>query len=135
MQWHTKVDYLTDLPLVYTFGFLVLDERAFAKISAEDRAIVREVWERVHREFDQRGLEDDQAAKQAILKTGVKLVVPDDKDFDELRSVLAENNRQLAKKGEFSEAAYDEMLGYIAEYRSKHADASDEESAEPVAAD
>lgn len=123
MQWHTKVKYLTDLPLVYTFGFLALDKSAYAQIPAEDRAVVREVWERVHREFDQAGLDDDLAAKQAILNTGVQLVVPNDQDFEELRSVLAENNRELAREGQFSEELYDEMLGYIAEYRREHAEA------------
>ena len=136
MQWHTKVDFLTDLPLVYTFGFLVVDKRAFARITnPADQAIVREVMERVHRDFDQRGIKDDEEAKQAIINTGVELVVPDEKDYEELRAVLAANNRQLAKDGQFSEALYDEMLGYVAAFRREHAAAPEDESAEAVAAD
>jgi TRAP-type C4-dicarboxylate transport system substrate-binding protein len=136
MQWHTKVDFLTDLPLVYTFGFLVLDKKAFARIEdPADRAIVREVMERVHKDFDQRGIKDDQEAKQAIVKTGVELVVPNDQDYQELRNVLAANNRRLAEEGQFSEELYDEMLGYIAEYRRGHDDGAVEESAAAVATD
>jgi TRAP-type C4-dicarboxylate transport system substrate-binding protein len=132
MQWHTKVDYLTDLPLVYTFGFVAIDKRAYNRITdPADRAIVREVMDRVHREFDQRGIEDDQEAKQAIINAGVELVVPNEKDYEELRAVLAENNRRLAREGQFSEDLYDEMLGYIAEYRAERDDAS----AEAVSAD
>ena len=131
MQWHTKVDFLTDLPLVYTFGFLVIDKRAYSKIAPADQAIVREVMERVHREFDQRGIDDDQEAKQAIINTGVELVVPDATDYQALRSVLAENNRRLAREGQFSEELYDELLGFVAEYRREN----DAAPAESIAAD
>ena len=31
MQWHTKIKYITEIPLVYTVGFMAIDERAFGK--------------------------------------------------------------------------------------------------------
>ena len=123
MQWHTKVDYLTDLPLVYTFGFLVFDKKAFERIKdPADRAIVADVMQRVHLEFNESGLDDDRKAKQAMINQGIERVVPNSADFEELRSVLAENNRKLAREGQFSEELYDEMLGYIEEYRREQSD-------------
>ena len=120
MQWYTKVDYLTDMPLVYTFGFMALNEQAFEKIDAADQAVVREVMARVHARFDDAGIEDDRAAKQALFNQGIERVVPDAEDFVEIRGVLAENNRRLAREGKFSERLYDEMLGYIEQYRREH---------------
>lgn len=122
MQWHTKVKYLTDMPLAYTFGFLVLDKRAYEKIPPADRAIVDEVLLRVHREFDDSGLEDDAEAKEVLVKNGIELVEPDDDDFDAMRKTLAENNRSLARQGVITEELYDEMLGHIEEYRSEHSE-------------
>jgi TRAP-type C4-dicarboxylate transport system substrate-binding protein len=46
LQWHTKVKYLTRVPLMYTYGFLVISNKAFRKLSAEDQALVREVLNR-----------------------------------------------------------------------------------------
>jgi len=120
MQWYTKVDYLTDMPLVYTFGFLALNEKVFEKLEPEHQAIVREVMARVHREFDESGIEDDAKAKQSLFNQGIERVVPDAEDFQEIRAVLARNNRRLAQEGKFSEKLYDEMLGYIDEYRREH---------------
>jgi TRAP-type C4-dicarboxylate transport system substrate-binding protein len=120
MQWHTKVKYLTEMPLVYTFGFLAIDKAAFGNIEALDQAVVSEVLARVHAEFDKTGIEDDEKAKQSLFKTGIEAVIPGGDELGEIRSILAENNRKLAKQGEFSEDLYNEMMGYISQYRSEH---------------
>jgi TRAP-type C4-dicarboxylate transport system substrate-binding protein len=122
MQWHTKVKYLTEMPLVYTFGFLAIDKTAFGKIEAQDQDIVSEVLARVHAEFDKTGIEDDAAAKQSLFNTGIKAVVPGEDELEEIREILANNNRKLAQQGEFSEDLYNEMMGYIEQYRSEHAE-------------
>jgi len=121
MQWHTKVKYLTEMPLVYTFGFLAVDKAAFGKIEPQDQAIVSEVLTRVHAEFDKTGIEDDAEAKQSLFNTGIKAVIPGGDELGEIRAILAENNRKLAKQGEFSEDLYNEMMGYISQYRREHA--------------
>jgi len=52
-QWHTKLKYITEVPLAYVYAAMLIDKRAFSKISPEDRAIVREVMEGIYRKFDQ----------------------------------------------------------------------------------
>ena len=52
LQWHTKIKYITELPLVYTMGFMAIEKRAFEKISPADQAIVREVMNATYRNFD-----------------------------------------------------------------------------------
>ena len=44
LQWHTKIKYVTEIPLVYTVGFMAIDKRAFGKLSEADvDAALREV--------------------------------------------------------------------------------------------
>ena len=43
LQWHTKVRYVTDLPVAYSYGIFAVDSRTFNRISADDQRIVREV--------------------------------------------------------------------------------------------
>lgn len=118
MQWHTKVKYLTDMPLVYTFGFMVIDKRAYAKIDSPDQAIVSEVMTRIYSKFDKKNVIDDANAKQALFDSGITRVVPDQDALDEIRRVLAESNRRLAAEGVVSEDLFNEMMHYIQEYRS-----------------
>jgi TRAP-type transport system periplasmic protein len=127
MQWHTKVKYLTDMPLVYTYGFMVIDKRAYDKISPADRAVVEEVMTRVYAEFDKKNLIEDAEAKQALFDSGIQRVVPDEQAFAEIRRILADNNRALAKQGEVSEDLFNDMMAYLEEYRSGQGGEADAE--------
>ena len=117
LQWHTKVKYVTDIPLVYTMGFMALDKRALRKISAEDQAIVREVMTRMYTDFDEINIADNQEALQALLNSGIESVVPDAAEFENIRQVMLKSNRKLAEDGEYSVDLYDEMMQYVEEFR------------------
>ena len=42
-QWHTRVKYITDVPLAYVYAALLIDKRVFSKVSPEDQAVVEPV--------------------------------------------------------------------------------------------
>ena len=122
LQWHTKIKYMSDLPLVYTLGFMAVDKRAFYKLSEEDQAIVREVMGRIYKNFDKSNLVDNDGARDAMLNTGIETVSLEVSDYEEVRDALMELNGDLAREGMFSEELYNEMLTYIAEYRDGQRD-------------
>lgn len=117
LQWHTKVKYVTDMPLVYTMGFMAVDKRALKKVDAADQSVVQEVMSRMYSDFDKLNLEDNEEALQALLNSGIESVVPDKSDFDNIRKILMQSNRELAEQGEYSVSLYDEMIQYVEEYR------------------
>lgn len=119
MQWHTKVKYVTRVPLVYTLGFMAIDRKAFEKISSADQRIVREVMEKTYKNFNKVNLKDNEGAFEALLNSGIEAVAFDEKAYGETRAVLLESNRRLGEKGEFTLELYDEMMGYVEEYRSE----------------
>ena len=121
LQWHTKVKYITELPLVYTMGFMAIDKRAFDKISAADQAIFREVMEGSYRNFDQANLDDNHGARDALINSGIESVPYDESEYQSIRKVLAASNRSIGENGGFSLEMYEEMMGYIQEYRSGQA--------------
>jgi len=120
LQWHTKVKYVTELPLVYTIGMMVIDARAFRKLSPEDQAVVREVMTATYREFDRQNLIDNREAREALLNAGIESVPFSMEEYRAIRSVLEASNRKLGEAGDFSLATYEEMMSYIAEYRREH---------------
>jgi len=121
LQWHTKVKYITELPLVYTMGFMAIDERAFNKISATDQAIVREVMEATYRNFDKANLDDNDGARDALINAGIESVPFELTEYEAIRKVLEKSNREIGKNGGFSTEMYEEMMGYISEFRSRQA--------------
>ncbi len=118
MQWHTKVKYVTRVPLVYTLGFMAVDKKAFEKIAPADQAIVREVMERTYENFNKVNLEDNEGAFDALVNSGVEPVEFDELAYRETRALLLSSNRQLGRQGKFTLELYDEMMRYVDEYRS-----------------
>ena len=125
LQWHTKIKYITELPLVYTLGFMAVEKKAFQKLSPEDQAIVTEVMTRTYQNFDRVNLIDNHDARDALLNTGIESVPFDESELGRIRAVLHESNRQLGESGEFTLAVYDEILGFVDEYRQKVVSAAD----------
>jgi len=74
LQWHTHVNYVVDLPLNYLTATMVIDKKAFSKMSAEDQAVVREVMRDVYHKIDQQNKADNIAAREALENNGVKFV-------------------------------------------------------------
>ena len=116
-QWHTKVKYVTELPLSYTLGFMAVDKRAFSKLSEEDQLIVREVMGRTYEKFDHTNLVDNREARDALLNAGIESVPFDEKEVARIRNLLLVSNRKLGEEGAFDLALYEQMLAYVEEYR------------------
>ncbi|MDH3350529.1 MAG: TRAP transporter substrate-binding protein DctP [Gammaproteobacteria bacterium] len=118
LQWHTKVKYVTDMPLVYTMGFMAVAEKSFNKLSAEDQAIVRDVMTATYSKFDKKNLVDNKAAMEALLNAGIERVVPDAEEIAHIRDVLSRSNRSMAENGEYSLELYDVMMQYVQDFRN-----------------
>lgn len=128
LQWHTKIKYIIELPLVYTLGFMAIDKRAFGKLSAEDQAIIRDVMTATYEKFDMSNLADNKGARDALINAGIESVPFDVEEFDEIRRVLAASSDELGKQGSFfSLELYHEMLQHVAEYRNGQGSASGSE--------
>ncbi len=117
LQYHTKVKYVTDVPLVYTMGLMVISNKAFAKVSAEDQLIVREVLSAIYHKYDKLNFEDDREAKEALFNAGLKPVVPPPLELEKLEALLQKTNLEMAQDGVVSLELYEEMMGHVEEYR------------------
>lgn len=119
LQWHTKVKYVTRLPLVYTLGYLAIDKKSFAKVSAADQAIVRDVMSKTYAAFDEANLVDNEGAYQALLNSGIEAVEINQEEYSKVRQALLKSNLVLGQDGEFSLDLYQEMLAHIDDYRTQ----------------
>jgi TRAP-type C4-dicarboxylate transport system substrate-binding protein len=116
-QWHTRLKYITELPIAYVYAAMLIDSKAFAKLSTEDQSVVREVMEGIYRKFDQNGVTENKNALQALLENGLQMVTPDVADVSQWRGIVDASNRSLAMEGAFDPALLDRMQSLIREYR------------------
>jgi TRAP-type C4-dicarboxylate transport system substrate-binding protein len=117
LQWHTKVKYVTDLPLSYIFGVLALDQKAFNKIPKPDQATVRSVMGRIIKEVDQQNRNDNLKAKEAMIKLGIQFLKPTQEAADKLRKTSIIANEKLVKDGNLSAIKVKELNKHLADFR------------------
>ena len=117
-QWHTKLSYITEMPVAYVYGAMLVDERAFSKISPQDQAVVREVMEGIYRKFDQNGVRDSDDAMRALLEGGMKMVTPDQSEVSQWREIVLDSHHKLARKDVFDIQLLDQMQELLIEYRA-----------------
>jgi TRAP-type C4-dicarboxylate transport system substrate-binding protein len=119
MQWHTKVKYVTNFPLAYLLGLMVVSKKDFDKLEAADQQVVREVFGRVYQGFDKQNREDNGAAAQALLDSGLQAVELDDEEVRRWREVVSASNREMAERGIISKDLLNQLLAYVEEFRAK----------------
>ena len=118
LQYHTKLKYVTDLPLIYTIGFMAIDKKAFSRLSASDQEVVRSVMSELYARYDKLNIEDEKAAKEALFKAGMQKVVPEAGPLAELEAAVRKSNDKLAGQGAVSAELYEEMLGLVEAFRA-----------------
>ena len=118
LQWHTKVKYITPVPLIYTFGYMAVDKKVFDKIDIKDQAIIRKVMSQTYANFDRSNPLDNENAYAALINSGIKEISFDEDEFIKVRKLLLESNLKLGLAGGFSIELYNEMLRHIDEFRN-----------------
>ncbi len=118
LQLHSKLSYITDLPLSYVYGALVIDAKPFSMLSEPDQTVVCGVMERIYKKIDEASILDNRQALAALVEKGLKMVEPVTEEVPRWYKLVAESNLQLAKKGLIPESRMQEMLSHLDEFRS-----------------
>lgn len=124
LQWYTRVKYVTDTPLSYIAATLVLDRKAFTKLSPADQVIVREVMGRVFREIDARNRQDHADAKEALRKQGVVFVTPSPQELAQWKKIAIKARETLMARGVYSAEVVGVLRDHLKTYRKLHATGS-----------
>ncbi len=104
LQWHTQVKYLLDLPLLYSYALMIIDQRAFARLSPGDQAIVREVMGQTFREIDRRNRQDNHQALTALRQQGITFLTPSPEARREWETLAARARDHLRRAEHFDPA-------------------------------
>jgi len=120
LQWHSRVKYLTDEPLTYLIALMIIDQRAFKRLSPGDQAIVREVMGKAFKEIDAQNRRENIAAKEALRKYGIQFVKPSAGEVDGWRQLADKARRDLIAGGRFNKPMVRELENRLGEYRARH---------------
>lgn len=117
LQWHTRVRYLMDVPLMYVYGLMIIERNAFERLSAPDQEVVDDVMSEVFRKLNRMTRDDNDKALAALRKQGIQFTHPSDENRASWTIRVADAMAELSRRGLFSEAILSKFRQHLDEFR------------------
>jgi TRAP-type C4-dicarboxylate transport system substrate-binding protein len=115
-QWFTKVKYMTDVPLAYLAGGIVVNKDTFMKIPLPFQGTIMEIFKT---QLDQLRIvtrNENREAIKVMTKQGVKIITPSKDQIEEFKRL---SNKAMGHIGgqSFSKKTIEEVTSLIESYR------------------
>ncbi len=118
LQWHTRVKYLTQVPLAYLYATLVIKEKALASLDQADRELVTRVLQETFSKLDAQNRQDNRQALEALQGQGIEFVEPSLAQRQEWEKHANKMLQTLSSQGLFDAAMLEQMQQLIQSVRS-----------------
>jgi TRAP-type C4-dicarboxylate transport system substrate-binding protein len=116
LQWFTKVKYLTNVPLAYVAGAIVISKDVFNRLPPAYQATLLESSQRHLSQLKATARNENQEAIKVMVKQGVKIVTPSKGQVDELRKLSDDAMGRITGTA-FSRKTVDQVTSLLANYR------------------
>jgi TRAP-type C4-dicarboxylate transport system substrate-binding protein len=112
LQWFTKIKYLTDVPLVYLAGAIVVSKETFQQISPSDQSSVIEISHRYLNQLKAVTRNENREAIQVMIKHGTKAITPSKDQINEFKRL---SNQAMSRMGSqsFSKKVLNEVSSIL----------------------
>lgn len=117
LQWHTQLQHVYDLPLMYVYGLLAINDKQFDMVDAADQAVVLEVMSEVVRRVNDQNRIDHERAVEVLKNQGLVWAVPDPDEAERWQGMADTASRELVEGGIVSETLYEQLLLIRSAYR------------------
>ena len=112
LQWFTHAKYVTQLPINYALGALLLDKRAFAKIPAGDRQAIHRIAQQHLVALRQQNRRENDEAMAVLQANGLSLVEVRPNDVEAFKHLVARAEAELVGHA-FSQAAHAQIARHL----------------------
>ncbi len=119
LQWHTRVNHMIKVPVLYLTGAVVLNQRDFAKLSDADQAVVLEVFGKVAKDIHARNIEDNEKAYMAMVDQGINVIEPQGADLQTWKDLEKEARALVVSSSDYSPEILEKLQKLQAAYKAQ----------------
>jgi TRAP-type C4-dicarboxylate transport system substrate-binding protein len=116
LQWFTKTRYMTEVPLMYLIGGVVIKKNVFKKLSSDHQKALMELCAKYMDRIKLAVRQENQDAIKVMVKHGVKLIYPSADQIEAFKQVSRKAMDSQTGKS-FSAKVKNEIIRYLEEYR------------------
>ena len=118
LQWHTQLDYALDVPLLYVYGLLVVENRQFDKLSPADQEIFLEVMRDAVERVNAQSRIDHERAVEVLKIQGMTWNDPASGEVDRWESLSKDAAARLIEEDVLSSEMVETLRSHLATYRA-----------------
>jgi len=116
LQWFTRVKCLTDVPLIYLAGGIVVRKDTFKGISPSDQNLILEIYHHYLDQLKAVTRNENQEAIKVMTKQGVKIITPSKEQIEEFKKLSNKAMGHITGES-FSKKVFDEVTSSLENYR------------------
>ena len=116
-QWYARIRYMLDFPMVNSTGALLMNRRAFSRLSQKNQTIIRDLARSHCRELVEQSRKDNADALAVFKASGIEIVSPTERQI----VAFEKNARDAWEKnipGLYSRKLFQRVGGILAAHRS-----------------
>jgi len=87
MQWNTKVKYLVDFPVAYSVGALLISQKAWAGVSAQDQKLIMDISDKYVKQSSTSSVDENKQALQVFKQAGIEFLPLPEKDLKNAENI------------------------------------------------
>jgi TRAP-type transport system periplasmic protein len=116
-QWHSKVNYMIDTPVLYVIGTLAVSKKSFNKIKPADQKIVIEEMDLVFDRLEKINRQDNINATEALKTQGIKVITPAPEEVKRWKILSQKSIQKIIDDGDIDKNLVQEMNRLLSEFR------------------
>jgi TRAP-type C4-dicarboxylate transport system substrate-binding protein len=117
LQWFTRVKYYTDLPINYSIGAFLVQQKAFDRMTTAQQRLLLEISARHMGAHNQRSRTDNHDALQIMRREGIVAVASSPEAVDSFQRLVRESTPELVGHA-FSRQAHELVHRHLSEFRA-----------------
>lgn len=117
LQWHARIKYVTDEPLAYLYGTMIVQSKAFMKLKSEDQQTVREIIGAVYQDLNTINRRDNTEALKVLRDQGIQFVPTVKDDQNSWRAMLEATEEKMDQEGILSHSIITTLKRHLRDFR------------------
>ncbi|MFC1521138.1 TRAP transporter substrate-binding protein DctP [Elusimicrobiota bacterium] len=132
LQWFTKVEYVTDKPICFSVGAVVISKKFYDKVGKQDQAILSRLNKKYMARLRDLTTKENSTALKAMKKRGLKVVPFAQKDIQKFKDISVNVRQGLVGKL-YPQDLLDKVLGILASAKEKAKESKKKKPSKKVA--
>ena len=118
LQWHTQLSYALDVPLLYVYGLLAVQDRRFSRLSEADQEVFFTVMSDAVAQVNARSRMDHERAVEVLAQQGIEWSSPAAGQVSSWQETSQVAEQRLISEGVLTEEKVQALRQHVADYRA-----------------